>query len=284
MKKLLSFIICSLFLGLFSWVYGESFSQVKPHEVSFQKILDLNNVQGELIVFGDSFLENGKLKKESALEIPQNIKIHKALFMWMGEGLEGEKSTYHIEFKTKEEKVFKILPQKTLKEKNTRFLHVHWADVTTIVKPSQKYQVRYFQFEKIPIPLDACGWALILITENKNSFQGRFQVFWGLQRLQPGELYNFTLQKSGATHDIIHSVAVIGGHGQKGNGSGNSLNGKTLSQGEDWDGSSGERWDADFSQVDFFGYKIDQGVIVTIDPLLQWIFPLGFALKTGERQ
>ena len=64
-----------------------------------------------------------------------------------------------------------------------------------------------------------------------------------------------------------------------------SLNGETLSIGDDWNGSSGELWDVDEYDLSFVkkeAFTMDKGVTLTIDPLLQWLFPIGFVVQTEK--
>ncbi len=197
----------------------------------------------------------------------------------MGEGIEGEKTTFDIKIKTPHGKVFIIHPKATLKDGGVRYLYSSWADVTHVFKKEGDYKIVPLQGDKIPPPLEAAGWSLILVSKDQKRNSGNIILKWGLQRLQPGELYNFKMLPS-LSHHHVNTVVIVGGHGQKENGSGNLINGETLSMGDDWNGSSGERWDIDQYFVSIFKYKTDPGITITVDPLLQWLFPIAFLVQT----
>jgi len=105
----------------------------------------------------------------------------------------------------------------------------------------------------------------------------------GISRLKPGEIYDVRLGQK-KIPGVVSRVSTFGGNGKAGNGSANILNGATLSGGEDWDGSSGLQWDVDDFRVRRFQVSSTKGVIWSVDPLLQWVYPIGIAVQTDLKE
>jgi hypothetical protein len=110
------------------------------------------------------------------------------------------------------------------------------------------------------------------------------RVFAGLDALSPGEMHSVSILENG-TGLSLQKIAIIGGHGRKGNGSSNLLNGTGISQSEDWDGSSGHYWDVDVFDPVQVDRRMEQesGLLFTIDTVLQWIYPVSVAAVFKER-
>lgn len=124
------------------------------------------------------------------------------------------------------------------------------------------------------------GWAMAVVYEDQEAAKNSSIIIKaGVARLKPGELYYMKLTE-GKEKYFASKISLIGGHAIPGNGSSSLLNDRALGMKGDWDGSSGEKWDID--TFDIINYKIEAHpqVILTIDPLLQWIFPVAFILKT----
>jgi len=134
-------------------------------------------------------------------------------------------------------------------------------------------------------PYSVAGWALVVVTEDqKNEETDSVVILSGLQILKPGETYDFPLINhlpEGFRKPV--SIGIIGGHGRAGNGSGNLLNGKALSGDDDWDGSAGKFWDIDiFALKEHTDKDTKKGLTLTIDPLLQWLYPVGVIVQLGS--
>lgn len=98
----------------------------------------------------------------------------------------------------------------------------------------------------------------------------RIRLFAGLNNPTPGDVYAFNFPRKEKWHPV--RLTVGGGHGIKGNATGNLMNGITLSGGDDWNGSTGILWDVDKYQLK--KWKFD-GMIYqyAIDTILNWIYP-----------
>ena len=106
-------------------------------------------------------------------------------------------------------------------------------------------------------------------------------VYVGLQNLRPGDMYHIQLpiQAKG----ILRKATVMGGGGLEGNGSSNMVNGVALSGGDDWNGSSGPKWDLDtYEDLEKYKFRVNEKLTWSIDPLLQWVFPAMFILEVKE--
>jgi len=280
MKNFLLILVFCLTMPLYVGAQARSFSKVEPHSIkSFKKILELKDVSAHILPFGHSFIDKGKLKSKSFFDLRENLKIEKALLLWMGEGVGEDEANFDIELKTSQGKTVTIKPKEKRQSQGFRYVYSCWADVTQFVREKGRYELSTLQSHKVPTPLQAAGWSLLLIVQDKKSRKGNIFITWGLHKLQPGELYNFQILPA-LKKSFVRSVIVIGGHGQKENGSGNSLNVQTLSMGDDWDGSSGERWDVDQYNVG----RTVKGVTITVDPLLQWLFPMSFSVHTEIKE
>ena len=88
-----------------------------------------------------------------------------------------------------------------------------------------------------------------------------------------------------APHAIGGSAAAMG-HGRAGNGSGNLLNGLAISGQDDWDGSAGKFWDVDlFKPYPHTKYIAEEeDLTLTVDPLLQWLYPIGVIIKSWSTE
>jgi len=122
------------------------------------------------------------------------------------------------------------------------------------------------------------GYAWIGIYENRAAPKRYIELKGGLAKLKPGELYEAKVLEPGLK-GWVSRVSTFGGDGKAGNGSSNLLNRAALSGSEDWDGSSGEKWDVDSYAVKKFGMVSDEGLTWSIDPLLQWIYAAGMVVQ-----
>lgn len=215
----------------------------------------------EYRMWGHAFLEKKDIEKIT----PKNLK--KAYLIWGG--------------KTEErfrEKIKKILVGQDAvkataffitKDEGTKIAYVAAADITNIriqkIEMNTKHEIG--------------GYGVVEIWENKISPKRYLGMRVGITRLKPGEIYDVELLKKEERKGLVSRVSTIGGGAIEGNGSANMLNGLTFSGKEEWNGSSGKKWDVDTFDVEKFKILSDEGLIWSIDPLLQWIYPMGAVVQ-----
>lgn len=117
------------------------------------------------------------------------------------------------------------------------------------------------------------GWAWVMVSENPKLPKRTVMVTVGLAGLQPGPVYDVKLS-SGMKQGMVSELIVMGGDGKAGNGSSNLINRVTTSGKDEWDGSQGPLWDVDRFDVKKFKIATDTGITWSIDPLLQWLYPV----------
>ncbi len=150
------------------------------------------------------------------------------------------------------------------------------SDVGRMMEGKGIYKVRNLETK----PDRFGGYTWIGIYENPNVSKRHIELKVGLAKLKPGELYEAKILESGQIMNGWTSrVSTFGGDGKAGNGSSNLLNRMALSGGEDWDGSSGDKWDVDSYNIEKFGLISDKGLTWSIDPLLQWLYAAGIVVQ-----
>jgi len=237
-------------------------------------------------VFGDSFLTGKRLKDVSQVQVNISSPLEKAFLIWSGEVKDGDQKTDEIRLLTPNDREFTIRAQDNWQKNSTGVLYSAIADVTKYVGGSGLYGVRSLRSDVVnpggKDPYSVAGWALVVLSKDQNIPDASLVVILsGLQTLKPGETYDLSLvDRLPEGSWKAHSIGIIGGHGLAGNGSGNLLNKRALSGGDDWDGSAGKLWD-----VDFFKIREDNQLAgekrftLTIDPLLQWLYPVAVILN-----
>lgn len=148
------------------------------------------------------------------------------------------------------------------------------ADITDRVEENGKYKLSGVK----AVPRRFGGSVVVEIVEEAEAPMRLIRLNAGIARLRPGEIYEAEIMAPGIK-GVVSRVSTVGGDGKAGNGSSNSLNGMTLSGGEDWDGSSGFGWDVDTYEVGKFRLLSEKGLVWSMDPLLQWIYPMGIVVQ-----
>ncbi len=238
-------------------------------------------------IIGESLLIEKKIKKVSRVPLKVSSPIKKAFLIWSGEVKEQNKNAGKIHFLGPKNKEHRITAQRIWKKNSTGILYSALADVTQYVTGNGSYGVKNLSSDGVnpggKDPYSVAGWALLIVTEDRNSDETHSVIFLaGLQVLKPGETYDLSLT-SHLPKGFMKpsSIGIIGGHGRAGNGSGNLLNGKAISGKDDWDGSAGKFWDIDLFRLnlDTNNVALEGEMALTIDPLLQWLYPLGVVLE-----
>jgi len=237
-------------------------------------------------VIGESFLTGKNLKESSRVSLKISFPIRKAFLIWAGEVKEPNENAEEIRLLVPGDKEIPVRAQRSWKKTSTGILYSAFAEVTKYVTGNGLYGVKNLRSERMnpggQDPYSVAGWALVVVAEDRKS-EGinSVVILSGLQTLKPGETYDFPLVNhlpEGFWQPV--SIGIIGGHGRVGNGSGNLLNGIALSGKDDWDGSAGKFWDIDIFTVEEHTNKYkDQRLTLTIDPLLQWLYPIAMIMK-----
>ena len=255
--------------------------------ISLEKIFLESSPGLDITLVGKSLLVNRTIQKVSKARLKISFPVKKAFLIWSGEVKEHNKNARKIRFLGPKNKEHRITAQHLWKKNSTGILYSALADVTPYVTGSGLYGVKNLASDMVnpggKDPYSVAGWALVVITEDRNNEKTHSVAFLaGLQVLKPGEIYDIPLTPY-LTKDFTESVAIgiIGGHGRAGNGSGNLLNGRALSGKDDWDGSTGKFWDIDLFQLnlDTKSVALEGEMALTIDPLLQWLYPIGVVLE-----
>ncbi len=113
---------------------------------------------------------------------------------------------------------------------------------------------------------------VVVIYKKPEKILRRIRFFAGLSNPPPGDVYTFSFPRVSEKYQPIR-LTVGGGHGIKGNATGNVLNGVTLSGRDDWDGSSGPMWDLDTYDLKKWLFDNIMKYRFGIDTILNWIYP-----------
>jgi hypothetical protein len=260
--------------------------------IALEKIFLESGPGLDFIMVGKSLLENQSIQKISTARLKITFPVKKAFLIWSGEVKEENKNAGKIRFLGPKNKEHPVTAQRVWRTNSTGTLYSAVADVTPYVKGSGLYGVKNLSSDVVnpggKDPFSVAGWALIVLTEDRKSHKTTSVAFLaGLQVLKPGETHNIHLTPYlSKGHLELRSLGIIGGHGRAGNGSGNLINGKALSGQDDWDGSAGKFWDIDLFQLNLDTNSVarNKDLTLTVDPLLQWLYPIGVIIKAWSTE
>jgi len=260
--------------------------------INFEKIFLESGPGLDFTLVGKSLLVDQNIQKVSKTRLEISFPVKKAFLIWSGEVKEHNKNVGKIHFLGPKNKGHRITAQRIWKKNSTGILYSALAEVTQYVTDSGLYGVENLASDLMNPggrdPYTVAGWALLVVTEDRKSDEIHSVAFMaGLQVLKPGETYDLSLTPylpKGSMESS--SIGIIGGHGRAGNGSGNLLNGKAISGKDDWDGSSGKFWDIDLFRLnlDTKNVGLEGKMTLTIDPLLQWLYPIGVVLELRSHE
>ena len=233
-------------------------------------------------IIGKSLLSGSGIQKTSRVRLNNNSPVKKAFLIWSGETKEENKTREGIIFLTDGNKEHAITAQRLWQQNSTGILYTALAEVTQYVTGGGVYGVKNLFSEEVNPggrdPYTVAGWALVTVIEDPGSREkNSIKLLVGLQVLKPGETYDLSLTPHAPPGSSKpRAIGIFGGHGRVGNGSANLLNNKALTGKGDWDGSAGKFWDIDKFEVNGDNNNDgDEGLTLTIDPLLQWLYPVG---------
>ncbi len=282
-KLFFKIIVLLLLISYPQYSFSTELTSIKNKTINdFETIFSETSKGLDFTIIGESFLVDKEIKKISQAELNVSSPIKKAFLLWAGELNNPTKTAKKIAFTSPENLEHLVQANKIWKKNSSGILYTAWADVTQFVSKNGTYSVKNLSSHAInpngKDPYTLAGWALIVITANpKAQTKNSLKILAGMQILKPGEVYDIPINLDIPNSNWeLNSVGFIGGHGRAGNGSGNLVNGKSISGIDDWDGSSGKFWDIDlFTTIPETNNDKGKGLILTIDPLLQWLYPVG---------
>jgi hypothetical protein len=285
--------LCLIFGFLPHSVFASDLSPVENNStMSLEKIFVESGPGLDFTLVGKSLLVDQNINKVSKTRLEISLPVKRAFLIWSGEVKEQNKNAGKIHFLGPGKKSHKITAQHLWEKNSTGILYSALADVTKYVKGSGSYGVKNLASDVVnpggKDPYSVAGWALVVVTENRKNEKIHTVTFLaGLEVLKPGEIYDLPLTPylpKGSLKPT--SIGVIGGHGRAGNGSGNLLNKKAISGKDDWNGSGGKFWDIDlFEPYPHTKYTAEnEDFTLTVDPLLQWLYPIGVIIKTWSTE
>jgi hypothetical protein len=286
--RLLFFVSFAVSLILPPSISASEFSSVDHKSLNgFETVYSQTSRGLGFQIIGESLLIEKRIKKVSRVPLKVTSPVKRAFLIWSGEVKEHNKNAGKIRFLSADNGEHPITAQRIWKNNSTGILYSALADVTSYVTGSGLYGVKDLASDRVNPggrdPYSVAGWALLVITEDRNSDEIHSVTFLtGLQVLKPGETYDLSLTPYLPKSPMKPSaIGIIGGHGRAGNGSGNLLNGKAISGQDDWDGSAGKFWDIDLFRLnlDTDNVVLEGKTALTIDPLLQWLYPIGIVLE-----
>lgn len=191
-------------------------------------------------------------------------KKNKVLLIWSGEAGGDVEKHRKITLKSTQSKIIEAEHFFVNYSRGKVFLSLAWVDLVP-----GRYQ--FVPAGEVKENAKFYGHAMVKTKPSKN--KKTVKILSGLDAFYPGSVHGIRL---GSELKTIDKIAIIGGHGLKGNGSTNLLNGIPLGTGDDWNGSSGKRWDIDLYHLKVNKLQKLQGkeLFLEVDPLLQWLFPL----------
>ncbi len=293
-------------LVLLFWILGWMFSvksgfalELKPTTLQdrtpfFETVYEESGSL-EYEIIGASVLEKAQKKGENAFlwKPPKGVKVKKAYLIWSGHVAAAviEKGAKKIALKFPDAKglsrelsrgLLKLTPSRfyTVEEEGQQKAYSALVDVTDVLKKEGIYKLY-----DVETQVDRFGgYGVIVIYENKKVPRRYVEVKVGIVRLKPGEIYRVQILKENKVDGMVGWMSVMGGNGISGNGSSNLLNGVTLSGKDDWDSSSGWRWDIDHFEIGKFQISSQNGLTWSIDPLLQWIYPVAAVVQIDVKK
>ncbi|MFC1522552.1 hypothetical protein ACFL6Y_09100 [Elusimicrobiota bacterium] len=237
----------------------------------------------DFICFGQSFLKDGKLLEKVEFLWNRNFKgiavrkMLKVFILWSGEVKEFDKQVKRI-FLTAGGRSKEVQAGYFKWQRSTGYVYTAAADVTSFIKGNSNIiavsGLRSDAMENKTYSVGGFAFVVVFDTSEEKKFLVR--VMPGPWLLSPGERHYLKLA-AGKSSIKLDKLGIIGGHGIKGNAGGNLLNNRAITGGDDWSGSSGEKWDVNM-HMNLKGAKSREWTL-TFDPLLEWIFPAGIITK-----
>ncbi len=261
------------------------------NKLSMQPYYEVAGEGTDIWAGGDSFiLPNGSLKNESEIFLKEFPNIRKIFLIWSGEVNDDKQRFQQIMLTPVRKKTVTVTADNIYRVGSSGLLYSCVADITRHYNGKGDYIIKGIKSDPFnkrnkSDRYSVAGFAILVVYDKYERVNHKIQVYAGLDLLGPGEMHDISILNKGSDLSLI-KMAVIGGHGRKGNGSSNLLNGISISQSEDWDSSSGHYWDVDvFENIDVNQDVVaKKGLILSFDTVLQWIYPVMIAnvFKEGK--
>ncbi|MBI3018734.1 MAG: hypothetical protein HYY61_02430 [Deltaproteobacteria bacterium] len=228
----------------------------------------------EYEIVGASLLEKAQKKRENAFlwKPPLGVKVKKAYLIWSGTVAEAgiEKGAKNIALKFPAGgKLLKMTPDRfyTVEEEGQQKAYTGVVDMTSVLKKEGIYKVVDVETQADRFG----GYGVIGIYENPKVPKRHVVLKAGMARLKPGEIYKVQILKENKVDGRAGWMSVMGGNAISGNGSSNLFS------------SSGWRWDIDHFEIGKFQIESQNGLTWSIDPLLQWLYPVAAVIQIDIR-
>ena len=261
------------------------------NKLSMQPYYEVAGGGTDIWAGGDSFiLPNGSLKNESEIFLKEFPNIRKIFLIWSGEVKDDKQRFQQIMLTPVRKKTVMVKADNIYRAGSSGLLYSSVADITRHYNGKGDYIIKGIKSDPFnkrnkSDRYSVAGFAILVVYDKHERVNHKIQVYAGLDLLGPGEMHDISILNKGSDLSLI-KMAVIGGHGRKGNGSSNLLNGISISQSEDWNASSGHYWDVDvFENIDVNQDEVaKEGLILSFDTVLQWIYPVMIANVFKERE
>ena len=261
------------------------------NKLSMQPYYEVAGGGTDIWAGGDSFiLSNGSLKNESEIFLKEFPNIRKIFLIWSGEVKDDKQRFQQIMLTPVRKKTVMVKADNIYRAGSSGLLYSCIADITRHYNGKGDYIIKGIKSDPFnksdkSDSYSVAGFAILVVYGKHEGVNHKIQVYVGLDLLGPGEMHDISILNKGSDLSLT-KMAVIGGHGRKGNGSSNLLNGISISKSEDWDASSGHYWDVDvFENIDVNQDEVaKEGLILSFDTVLQWIYPVMIANVFKERE
>ncbi len=271
-------------VGWFGGLEAASLKDMPSQSVS--PLVEITACQGPGMNYeavGWSGLEGGTLRVSSPVTVSlvSQARVVSVWALWMGEVAGADGVVNHILFKNQQGDVHDIKAIWTERDRATGTVYACGSDVTTWWKGNGVYMVSGLGADVMPGGTrTASGWGLWVAYERPGEPTATVNLKRGLRVLHPSESYELTLLAPSPRKKVM-KLTVMGARGGAELGGANLINGRSLTGRSDWTGASGERWDV-WTGVSDQGIGAGQGVVLTIDPLLGWLYPVWYSVNIKE--
>jgi len=265
-------------LALASMCFFVMSAQLSASSIELSRTLLISGTGLQTRLTGRSFIEKGRLLKESKFIVKQHKgKLLKAVLIWSAETKRRLKASPPITIRMG--KKSKTISAKYISwVQSAGWIYTAAADITTHMVAGEMVIAGLTAETLNPHnrdPYTLAGWALLEVYSSGSGEKGNVSLYLSPLALSPGEQHEAAFKMPAENSQLTH-LGIVGGHGIAGNAAANLLDGVPLTGKRDWRGADGELWDVHFMAV---RAKAKSPHTITFDPLLQWVFPLAIVTQ-----